>query len=60
MLLELGLGREHALELARQGAMVVVNDFGTTLGAVKEIMYADAVKALELPHRPAGALAGSR
>ncbi|WP_190264247.1 SDR family oxidoreductase [Glutamicibacter nicotianae] len=27
-----GLGREHALELARQGAMVVVNDFGTTLG----------------------------
>ncbi len=31
-----------------------------TLGAVKEIMYADAVKALELPHRPAGALAGSR
>lgn len=26
-----GLGREHALELARQGAMVVVNDLGTSL-----------------------------
>lgn len=26
-----GLGREHALELARQGAKVIVNDLGTTL-----------------------------
>jgi len=26
-----GLGREHAIELARQGAKVVVNDLGTTL-----------------------------
>lgn len=26
-----GLGREHALELARQGAKVVVNDFGVSL-----------------------------
>ncbi|MGF0313439.1 SDR family oxidoreductase [Rhodococcus sp. IEGM1428] len=26
-----GLGREHALELARQGASVVVNDYGVTL-----------------------------
>lgn len=26
-----GLGREHALELARHGARVVVNDFGVTL-----------------------------
>lgn len=26
-----GIGREHALELARQGAKVVVNDLGTTL-----------------------------
>lgn len=26
-----GLGREHALELAKQGAKVVVNDLGTTL-----------------------------
>jgi NAD(P)-dependent dehydrogenase (short-subunit alcohol dehydrogenase family) len=26
-----GLGREHALELARQGAAVVVNDYGVTL-----------------------------
>jgi NAD(P)-dependent dehydrogenase (short-subunit alcohol dehydrogenase family) len=24
-----GLGREHALELARQGGRVVVNDLGT-------------------------------
>ena len=29
-----GLGREHALELARQGARVVVNDLGTTLDGV--------------------------
>ncbi|NLV55692.1 MAG: SDR family NAD(P)-dependent oxidoreductase, partial [Acidimicrobiales bacterium] len=26
-----GLGRAHALELARQGALVVVNDFGREL-----------------------------
>ena len=26
-----GIGREHALELARQGARVVVNDLGTSL-----------------------------
>jgi NAD(P)-dependent dehydrogenase (short-subunit alcohol dehydrogenase family) len=26
-----GLGREHAIELARQGASVVVNDYGVTL-----------------------------
>jgi len=31
-----GLGREHALELARQGAKVVVNDLGTTLNGVQE------------------------
>lgn len=31
-----GLGREHALELARQGAKVVVNDLGTTLNGVPE------------------------
>ncbi|WAP50481.1 SDR family NAD(P)-dependent oxidoreductase [Arthrobacter sp. ATA002] len=31
-----GLGREHALELARQGAKVVVNDLGTTLNGVVE------------------------
>lgn len=31
-----GLGREHALELARQGAKVVVNDLGTTLAGVVE------------------------
>src|SRR4051812_5078319 len=27
-----GIGREHALEFARQGARVVVNDLGTGLG----------------------------
>ena len=26
-----GIGREHALELARQGAKVVVNDYGVSL-----------------------------
>ena len=26
-----GIGREHALELARQGAAVVVNDYGVSL-----------------------------
>lgn len=31
-----GLGREHALELARQGAKVVVNDLSTTLDGVVE------------------------
>jgi len=31
-----GLGRAHALELARQGARVVVNDLGTTLDGVVE------------------------
>lgn len=31
-----GLGREHALELARQGAKVVVNDLGTALNGVPE------------------------
>lgn len=31
-----GLGREHALELARQGAKVVVNDLGTTLDGAGE------------------------
>jgi NAD(P)-dependent dehydrogenase (short-subunit alcohol dehydrogenase family) len=31
-----GLGRAHALELARQGALVVVNDLGTTLDGVAE------------------------
>lgn len=31
-----GLGREHALELARQGAAIVVNDYGVTLSGDAE------------------------
>lgn len=31
-----GIGRAHALELARQGAKVVVNDFGVSLAGQKE------------------------
>lgn len=42
-----GLGREHALELARQGARVVVNDLGTSLdGAVEASGPAHEVVAL--------------
>ena len=41
-----GLGREHALEFARQGARVVVNDFGTALdGGGRSSEVADAVVA---------------
>ena len=38
-----GIGRAHALELARQGAKVVVNDFGVSLAGEKEESPADAV-----------------
>ena len=39
-----GLGREHALEFARQGARVVVNDYGTALdGGGRSTEVADAV-----------------
>ncbi|MGH3474936.1 MAG: SDR family NAD(P)-dependent oxidoreductase, partial [Aeromicrobium sp.] len=38
-----GIGRAHALELARQGAKVVVNDFGVSLAGDKEESPADAV-----------------
>jgi NAD(P)-dependent dehydrogenase (short-subunit alcohol dehydrogenase family) len=39
-----GLGRAHALEFARQGARVVVNDFGTALdGGGRSTEVADAV-----------------
>ncbi len=46
-----GLGREHALEFARQGAKVVVNDYGTALdggGRASEVAEAvvDEIKAL--------------
>ncbi len=40
-----GIGRAHALELARQGAKVVVNDFGVSLAGEKEESPADSVVA---------------
>lgn len=44
-----GLGREHALELARQGAKVVVNDLGTTLSGdgISEGPAQDVVNEIE-------------
>jgi NAD(P)-dependent dehydrogenase (short-subunit alcohol dehydrogenase family) len=39
-----GLGRSHALELARQGARIVVNDIGTSVeGAGRDETAARAV-----------------
>ena len=38
-----GLGRSHALELARQGVRLVVNDLGRSLGGEVEASAADAV-----------------
>jgi NAD(P)-dependent dehydrogenase (short-subunit alcohol dehydrogenase family) len=40
-----GIGRAHALELARQGAKVVVNDFGVSLAGEKESSPAEEVVA---------------
>lgn len=40
-----GIGRAHALELARQGARVVVNDFGVSLAGEKSDSPADDVVA---------------
>jgi len=40
-----GLGRSHALELARLGAKVVVNDHGTTLAGEAERSPAEEVAA---------------
>ena len=40
-----GIGRAHALELARQGAKVVVNDFGVSLAGEREESPADSVVA---------------
>ncbi|MFY9678704.1 enoyl-CoA hydratase/isomerase family protein [Glutamicibacter protophormiae] len=49
---------DQLVERAVQLASAHVPAHPQTLGAVKEIMYADAVSALERGHRPAGALAG--
>ncbi len=40
-----GIGRAHALELARQGARVVVNDFGVSLAGEKDASPAHEVVA---------------
>ncbi|MEJ7633575.1 SDR family oxidoreductase [Aeromicrobium sp.] len=40
-----GIGRAHALELARHGAKVVVNDFGVSLAGEREESPADSVVA---------------
>src|SRR4051812_12993419 len=40
-----GIGRAHALELARQGAKVVVNDFGVTIAGEKDASPAHDVVA---------------
>ena len=40
-----GIGRAHALELARQGAKVVVNDYGVTIAGEKDASPADDVVA---------------
>jgi NAD(P)-dependent dehydrogenase (short-subunit alcohol dehydrogenase family) len=40
-----GIGRAHALELARQGAAVVVNDYGVSLAGEKTDSPADEVVA---------------
>jgi NAD(P)-dependent dehydrogenase (short-subunit alcohol dehydrogenase family) len=40
-----GIGRAHALELARQGARVVVNDYGVSLAGEKDGSPADDVVA---------------
>lgn len=49
---------DQLVERAVQLASAHVPAHPQTLGAVKEIMYADAASALERGHRPAGALAG--
>lgn len=41
-----GIGRGHALELARQGATVIVNDLGTTLDGTGTGKVADEVVAI--------------
>lgn len=48
-----GLGREHALELARQGAKVVVNDLGTTLDGAG-VSVGPAQEVVEIIHAAGG------
>ena len=50
-----GLGREHALEFARQGARVVVNDYGTALdggGRASEVAEAVVAEIKRSAERP--------
>lgn len=51
---------EQLLERAVELASANLPRHPRTLGTVKEIMYADAVTALALPHRPAGVLDEAR
>jgi len=49
-----GLGRAHALEFARQGARVVVNDIGvpkTSFKATDVIVVANPIKSVDGIHR---------
>ncbi|GAA4394145.1 SDR family oxidoreductase [Tsukamurella soli] len=48
-----GLGRAHALELARHGARVVVNDIGTSLGG-EGTSAGPAAETVELIHAAGG------
>lgn len=43
-----GLGREHALELAKQGAKVVVNDLGTTIDGDGTTSHGPAQEVVEV------------
>ena len=50
-----GIGRGHAMELARHGAKVVVNDLGGSVGGEGTVRDADlTVKVIESPGRRGG------